>query len=83
MCPVMGYLLSGCRVLRQLNSSSRWLSWERKELVLTVVSVASNTVNRFLCDVIALLVVVRSVGCVVSPEVSNPMWLTGLNTSTN
>ena len=26
---------------------------------------------------------VRSVGCVVSPEVNNPMWLTGLNTSTN
>ena len=83
MCPVVGYLLSGCRVLRHLNSSSRWLSWERKELVFTVVCVASNTVNRFLCDVISLLVVVRSVGCEVSRETNNPMWLTGLNTSTN
>ena len=56
---------------------------KEKNLCFTVVCVASNTVNRFLCDVISLLVVVRSVGCVVSRETNNPMWLTGLNTSTN
>ena len=53
------YLLSGCRVLRYLNSSSRWLFWERKELVLNVVCVVLNTVNRFLHDVITLLVVAQ------------------------